>query len=535
MTKNFIDNGDNWSSLIPYPQGSVLFSKYGATLTDTLSLIQKVIAEHSHELKQVAPLLRGSTIEETCSRIHQWCYRHFQYKLDVAGTEQIKTPSYSWHIDRFLEKGIDCDDFTIIIGSLLAQLGINGNLCMIKQTTSLDPDKFTHIYVRVPLPVGGYFAIDPVLPVPGQEATDIHQTYELSLLPIMQLQMLGGVAGKNIYSGNAYVGRQHRSRKEGELAKAIANGHLPEGATLEDLEAFQMALQESREKSAQDKYGLSAKELAERQKSQIQEQIRQGQANELAIIERLKSELDKRGVAYPSNSNRDTLIKLLNEFPATSKGLQVANAANKVFPPAVALRNALLLAMRINYLKIAEKVIWGMFPSYHDAKNGGFEFNQATWEIRANAFRKMRTAHIAAGGNPEKLKDAILEGKGNKDDIQLGGDPLTATAAVSAASALLTVVAAILKKEEGSTDLPQAPALDLSTPYSPPSLPDARTPIHPDEKVAGSKEGGEKSLLRKYWWIALSLLATGGGYYYYQKQKQKGDDETLAGLLTEPI
>lgn len=109
------------------------------------------------------------------------------------------------------------------------------------------------------------------------------------------------------FARNAFAAQGGRpSRKEGELAKAIANGHLHEGASFEDLEAFQKIVAKDREAYAQERYGLTSEELAEKQRQENAEIARR--EFELKAIQQ---KLDDEGIVYPAGSSSQELQMLL--------------------------------------------------------------------------------------------------------------------------------------------------------------------------------------------------------------------------------
>lgn len=176
------------------------------------------------------------------------------------------------------------------------------------------------------------------------------------------------------------------------------------------------------------------------------------------------------------------------------------HAINRVNPVTVVLRNGLLAAMKLNMMKVSQRIKYS-YLSEQEAQKRGIDMNkyQKLKEIRT----KLEKIFHGAGGKPENLKAAILTGKGNanKEVNGLGyipsssveqmsihtplekllgeeiyrsentegnepieglgelGEPVTA-ASVTAASGVLAAIAALLKnignifkaKEKGSED-----------------------------------------------------------------------------------
>jgi len=116
----------------------------------------------------LANFLKGPTTAQTLANIHQWVYNNFQYKAEGL-THDLQTLSRAFH--EFREKGINCEDSTIIIVQLLSSLGIPSKVRRIHQASS--PEVASHVYVIVPKKGGNtkasndrrtYFTLDGTVP-----------------------------------------------------------------------------------------------------------------------------------------------------------------------------------------------------------------------------------------------------------------------------------------------------------------------------------------------------------------------------------
>ena len=96
--------------------------KRDASVFDTVELVKKVTAETLSDTRQIAPLLRGKTLSDTCSNIWHFVYGHIRYRRDKPGVEQVRRPARTW-ADR--RAGVDCDCYTVFISSILLNLGIS--------------------------------------------------------------------------------------------------------------------------------------------------------------------------------------------------------------------------------------------------------------------------------------------------------------------------------------------------------------------------------------------------------------------------
>ena len=115
--------GKEYDYLFPPPNGKNSVIKKSADVHDTVSFIQRLVPLTLDDTKKAAKLLKGKTLEETCSNIWHFVYDHIPYKKDEAGIEQIRRPSRSWWDTRNANSdgsGIDCDCYSVLISSILA-------------------------------------------------------------------------------------------------------------------------------------------------------------------------------------------------------------------------------------------------------------------------------------------------------------------------------------------------------------------------------------------------------------------------------
>ncbi|UZO81369.1 hypothetical protein NBT05_02585 [Aquimarina sp. ERC-38] len=91
----------------------------------------------------------------------------------------------------------------------------------------------------------------------------------------------------------------------------------------------------------------------------------------------------------------------------------VVKTFNRFLNPAtILLRNGFLLAMKINMMKVAEKLRFGYLSESEARKRGG---DMGRFAKMRKAVTKAEKIYELAGGKKENLKKAILRGKGNKD------------------------------------------------------------------------------------------------------------------------
>lgn len=134
--------GTKYDHLFPKPKGKNKTVKKHASLADTLRLIPNVVTKYRSQSSRVAPLLKGSNVEETCRNIWRFVYDHIRYERDADGIEQVRTPARTW-----ADRTGDCDCYSVFISSILTNLGIAHKL----RITKYEDGPFTHIYPIVPV------------------------------------------------------------------------------------------------------------------------------------------------------------------------------------------------------------------------------------------------------------------------------------------------------------------------------------------------------------------------------------------------
>ncbi|MEB3347438.1 hypothetical protein U6A24_18325 [Aquimarina gracilis] len=119
---------------------TVVVGEGKARLEDTLTLMQQVIEETLSDTALLALKLKGHTVADSCKKIWHFVYGHIQYKMDKRGIEQVRRPSRTW-ADR--KSGVDCDCYTVFIGSILSNLGIPYTIRITKYGGK---QHFQHVY-----------------------------------------------------------------------------------------------------------------------------------------------------------------------------------------------------------------------------------------------------------------------------------------------------------------------------------------------------------------------------------------------------
>ena len=91
---------------------------------------------------------------------------------------------------------------------------------------------------------------------------------------------------------------------------------------------------------------------------------------------------------------------------------KVLNVVNKFNPATVALRNGVLASMKLNIGNVGKRLRWSYItPEQARAK----KMDMGKWNKLVEARKKLEKIFYGAGGKPENMKKAILNGKGNKN------------------------------------------------------------------------------------------------------------------------
>jgi hypothetical protein len=201
-----IKSGEKQDYLFPVAKLTDTTVKRGATISDTVSFIPKVVRQTKWQTKKIAKLLKGDSVYTTCRNIWEFVYNHIRYHKDDEGREQIRSPARAWH-DK--ERGVDCDCYTVFISSILVNLGIPHLL----RITKYSQDHFQHIYPVVPTGAGSHITIDCVVDRFNQE-----EPYTEKQDTPMDLQYLEGLEENDLSSTNR-TNDMSLDEEEGELGK----------------------------------------------------------------------------------------------------------------------------------------------------------------------------------------------------------------------------------------------------------------------------------------------------------------------------
>lgn len=355
--KRNIVSGTEFDSYFPKAEGDFISVKKGATLGDTISLLKQVIEDTLDDTKKIAQRLQGARVLLTCKNIWTFCFSHFQYEKDEERKEQVRRPARAWR-DRIA--GIDCDCFTVFIGSVLTHLEIP----FIMRMTQYKGADFEHIYPVAISPEGQEIIMDCVVHQFNYEVPYTKKKDEQ-----MELQYLNGIEGE-------------RDNDFGDKVKFIHE--LPIDA--EDLFREEIEF-----------YGLdsAAKKAARQEKKAEKKEDRQ----------------EKKEERKANSGQAKAKVK-----EALKKGV---NAVNKVNPVTALLRAGILASMKLNVFQVASNLRFAYWSRAEAEKN---QMDMAKFDQLQQIRVKLEKIYFTAGGNSKALKESILTGKGNQDRmVQLNG------------------------------------------------------------------------------------------------------------------
>jgi hypothetical protein len=357
--KRKIKNGKEFDHLFPAPSETDSTIKKSASVEDTMELIRKSLPKVQWQTDKIAKVLKGRTLEETCSNIWHFVYQHIQYRRDKEGVEQVRSPRRAWW-DR--EEGVDCDCYTVFILSILRSLNIDCLARITKYPKRYETPRWQHVYPIVPKPGhlddyiderDWYIVIDCV-----KDKFDDEQPYLECKDYYMRLDYLDG------------LGEQESQDDTVDFIEPD-NVDLADLASVYDDEEMGNILK---------KIGSAAKKVASNVKTATKVVAKQ-------VKETAKKVGDKVGEG----------IRFINRY------------AN---PATILLRNGFLLSMKVNLMNVGGKLRYAYLTD-EQAKAKGISLSELK-KLRAIKDRA-ETVYWQAGGKKSNLKKAILGGKGNKD------------------------------------------------------------------------------------------------------------------------
>ena len=164
--------------------------KQYADVNDTIDAIQRIVRENHPAVLDLSHKLQGNSCRETFQNIWNYIRRNVNYKNDEPGKEQLRTPQ------RTLSDRLgDCDDMSILISSILTNLGFEHELWV---TAYKQANQWQHIYPVAYSSNGDRYVIDcvPEIPYFNYEAKPIKN----KIIVVMRLEELGEAISADMIS-----------------------------------------------------------------------------------------------------------------------------------------------------------------------------------------------------------------------------------------------------------------------------------------------------------------------------------------------
>jgi len=147
-----IENGSQFDKYFGETNGERIRVDNVSISRETVFLILDVIKNTKNQTVKIAQYLKGANDKETCRNIWNFCFKYIKYQQDMG--EEIRTPNAVWRdgnvnarqFPKLIRKdgvqyGVDCDCYTVFIGSILSNLGIHFNVKMTSCKNSLSFSK----------------------------------------------------------------------------------------------------------------------------------------------------------------------------------------------------------------------------------------------------------------------------------------------------------------------------------------------------------------------------------------------------------
>lgn len=402
-----IRDGQEFDKFFPRAEGKGKIVVPDGNVRQTVRLMGDIVLQYASDTKQIAELLRGDSLNETCRNVWAWCYNHIQYKLDKDGVEQLRRPARTW-ADR--KSGVDCDCFSIFVGSILHNLGIPYRFRVTKYEAG-----WQHVYVIVP-DGKGHITLDCVLDGFNDEkpfTDNFDHKMEKHYLSGIPIEFLSGISGETdnqlneVLTGGCLCGIAEEPTSEQRLAKLKQylittrdyieqnpSSVLLTGGAKNNLKMLNYAI-EYWDTPKRDE-ALSILVEAENKLSEGKDEAVNG--------------LGKISVKKFFGNVKEAVSNVVDKVGA---GLHnAAQAVVKYNPVSLAIRGAYLLSLKINLFHMSQH----LYPAYMtEAEAARSGVSSADWNASKRALAKVESMFVdKLKGSKENLKEAITEGRASK-------------------------------------------------------------------------------------------------------------------------
>lgn len=448
-----------------------------ADVFDTILEMSRIVKKTLADTREIAPVLRGATLEQTCRNLFDFVYHHIQYTLDKPGVEQLRRPLRTW-ADR--AAGVDCDCYSIFLSSILTNLGIDHYFRMTKYRGD-----WQHIYVIVPKGKslkgkGSYYTLDCVV-----DAFDYEVPFSAKHDKRMSaLQYLDGVPsfglvnpgfgaefigfGKGTLSGLGAATTPEdlaqdffdRTKLHLQNTLAIIKAHpkmLPAGSNFRSQVEFALKNWDNplTREAALDKLAAEEEPVLLSGLGQLGglwDTIKKG-AKAVGNAVTTAAKAVATGATNAANWVGD---KAEDGWEAAKDGAEfLAKKVVQLNPLSVAMRNGLLLAFKINLFRMAERLGYGYWTEAQAQAKG---LNLAEFRKVKEKLEEVHKLWRGLQGDEDSLRKNILQGHNHGVEKHGGatlgslsfgtglGEVVTATAGTAVATPLIVKVVDWLSK-----------------------------------------------------------------------------------------
>jgi len=427
---------------------------------------------------------------------------------EVPIQEELREPSATWRDGQILARqypaitrkdgvqyGVDCDCYSIFIGSILKELNIQFNIKMTSYFDTLGFDNgFQHVYIIVPYDNGNYITVDPVVHafnyekpearyelftlskkihskmsevyiLNGFEEDDedvIEQIYENSLIDLVTGRNIEGVLGSDDddidllqYLKTTKIAIQTNPeaiRKTHDpdtfvrmLDLAIDNWHdeTKREIVLEQLSNIEEHLISKNQikLSGLDLDDDLSGDLLGGMFSKVKQKNKENKAKRVAKRTAKSSKGTSKIVGKAKARFKDKTQKLRENLTLKNKKGTVLNRLNKLNPATLAVRNAFRTCISFNFLGLAT-ILAGK-----EAKDKGVttKVEDLYFKLGGKNDKLTQTIQKAKSKKPIFNKDATDKVTVQNDDLNGLGEIVTIASVTAAAAAPLATVVGWLK------------------------------------------------------------------------------------------
>ena len=431
---------ESYDHLIDKSTGKIETVGHGG-LELTVKTIKKVLSDHRHEVQKLADHLKTGKWDQDNFNVWHFIKINVVYGYDTPGIEEIRTPARTW-ADRFFK--VDCEDYGIFANALLLNMGYKPKLQIVALNGN---DFFQHIYA-----VLNGQANDPVLNEFNKHPDRITNT--------MEVQVLSGVpaciCGIGAIEAPDAVTVQLMNDQTRIISK-LKKSYNP--ALVKELRKvrFMIRLNGTMDRDALLPIMPYLDDITPEGNYIFKD------ANHLEAIEEyfstINREIELNGLGDVGNIFKKAAAKIkttvkkavtvAKNFAPIKKISQskVFKAVKKYSPAMIVIRNAYLLLLKVNFLKMSQKFAYGLMSS-GEAKAAGLSMVEHPKFIMAvtESIKKFEQF----GGSREAFVNAVKKGRGAKKAGLNGlGEVVTlaaVTAAIAAAAPIFLVIMKFLKE-----------------------------------------------------------------------------------------